>query len=104
MKILFLILFLLPFVAFSQQTELKKQKKQIQVGVIKKSTLPQTKLQQSTYKYTNEYRTANGVPEDFPHFINTGNPKQDAENYHQAKQLWIKKNPARFEKIKHLAL
>ncbi len=55
-------------------------------------------------KNLDEYRRINGVPEDFPRFKDTGNPKADLDRYYQAKQEWIKNNPERFEKIKHLNL
>lgn len=44
------------------------------------------------------------IPESFPKFIDTGNPKTDEANYHDAKQKWIKEHPEEFEKIKHLHL
>jgi len=42
--------------------------------------------------------------QDFPVYIDTGNEKQDEENYENRKQEWIKNNPERFKKIKHLSL
>ncbi|MCX7863393.1 MAG: hypothetical protein N2449_10410 [Bacteroidales bacterium] len=55
--------------------------------------------------YPNEaYLKQNNVPDDFPRYIDTGNPKEDCARYHEAKQIWIQKNPERYEKIKHLKL
>ncbi len=53
---------------------------------------------------TEAYLKANNVPDDFPRYHDTGNPKLDGARYHEAKQAWIKKNPKAFEKIKHLNL
>lgn len=102
-----LALFVLPFLAFSQQTGIKNpgKKKEIKVGVIKNTyKTQQVHTQRPAYKYSEEYRIANGIPDDFPRYINTGNPKPDADNYYMAKQLWIKNNPSRFEKLKDVAL
>lgn len=113
MKILILVLiFMLPFLSFSQQTVNKEPinkslstsvavKKQINPIAIGSQTVPN---EQKIDIYSDEYRNSNGVPIDFPHYIDNGNPKLDKANYHDAKQEWIKNNPERFEKIKHLAL
>ncbi len=79
---------------------------------VKKSTLNREANYNSTnfqnkieyLKNLEQYRKENNVPEDFPRFIDTGNPKKDLDNYYKAKQEWIKNNPERFEKIKHLNL
>ena len=42
--------------------------------------------------------------QDFPIYIDTGNEKQDEEIYEQRKKEWIKNNPKKFNKIKHLSL
>ncbi len=55
-------------------------------------------------KNLDEYRRINDVPEDFPKFEDTGHPKADLDRYYRAKQEWIKNNPEKFEKIKHLNL
>ncbi|MBN2683192.1 MAG: hypothetical protein JXR58_11840 [Bacteroidales bacterium] len=44
------------------------------------------------------------IPESFPKYIDTGNPKKDENDYHDAKMKWIRENPEEFEKIKHLNL
>jgi hypothetical protein len=98
MKILFLILFLLPFVAFSQQIVDKKQIQKNQIQTEPNITSDSKVIDVEAYRKTNN------VPEDFPRYIDTGNPKIDETNYHNAKQEWIRSNPDRFEKIKHLAL
>ena len=106
-NLVFVTILMLPFLSFSQQTDnkvLNKKNKVIAVAV-KKQVNPQAIHNECpTYIYSDEYRNANGVPEDFPKYINTGNSKTDAAHYYQQKQLWIKNNPERFEKIKHLAL
>ena len=107
LRILLMACFLVPFVVFSQQNSGKDPVKKgaTKVGVIKNSyQTQQTHSQRPNYKYSDEYRVANGIPDDFPRFVNTGNSKQDYNNYYLAKQLWINNNPTRFEKIKHLSL
>ena len=44
------------------------------------------------------------IPEDFPKYVDTGDPKNDRVRFYEEKQKWIKENPERFEKIKHLNL
>lgn len=44
------------------------------------------------------------IPESFPKYIDTGNPKEDEARYYEAKQKWIKEHPQEYEKIKHLNL
>ncbi len=72
----------------------------------KENSLDSRKVQSKIeyLKNLDDYRKKNNVPEDFPKFIDTGNPKKDLDNYYKAKQEWIRKNPERFEKIKHLNL
>lgn len=41
---------------------------------------------------------------DFPQYFDSGNYKNDQDVYENAKQAWIKANPYKFEKIKHLSL
>ena len=36
---------------------------------------------------------------DFPTYINTGNPEKDAETYAKAKQVWISKNPEKYQQM-----
>jgi hypothetical protein len=48
--------------------------------------------------------TQEKLPSDFPLYKNTGDKKADGQAFHDAKQKWIKDNPERFEKIKHLNL
>jgi len=108
MKILiFVTVFMLPLLSFSQQTvnkEPNKKSKSTAIVVNKQIKPLVIHSERPTYIYSDEYRNANGVPEDFPKYINTGNSKTDTAHYYQQKQLWIKNNPERFEKIKHLAL
>jgi len=33
------------------------------------------------------------LPDDFPKYINTGNPEKDQEDYQQRREQWIKENP-----------
>jgi len=97
---------ILPCLAFSQQTDNQNvnQPKSKMVVIKKHVNTRSQNSTRSTYKYSSEYRIANGVPDDFPKYTDTGNHKLDCANYNNAKQQWIKNNPARFEKIKHLAL
>lgn len=46
-----------------------------------------------------EQRLAMGVPSDYPLMQNTGNPALDAENYAQAKDLWIQNNPEAYSQM-----
>ncbi|MBI4649162.1 MAG: hypothetical protein HY738_21860 [Bacteroidia bacterium] len=39
------------------------------------------------------------LPDDFPKFINTGNPEKDRENYKFAKEKWIEKNPELYKNL-----
>lgn len=39
------------------------------------------------------------LPNDFPKFVNTGNPKKDQEDYKIAKQNWIANNPERYKAL-----
>jgi len=55
-------------------------------------------------KSVNNSKTKSLLPADFPKFIDTGNAKLDDNNFHKAKQKWIKENPIRFQEIKHLNL
>lgn len=108
MKILTIaLILLLPLLSFSQQTDNKAlSKKNKTAVVVEKKQINSQAIhnEQLIDIYSDEYRNANGVPEDFPRYKDTGNPKLDKANYHDAKQLWIKNNPERFEKIKQLAL
>lgn len=108
MKILTIALILtLPLFAFSQQTVKNEpiKKNSTSYFAVKKQINSQTvSNKQNIDIYSDEYRNLNGIPADFPHYIDNGNLKLDKVNYHNAKQEWIKNNPERFEKIKHLAL
>lgn len=44
------------------------------------------------------------IPDSFPKYFDTGNPKKDEADYYDAKMKWIEENPDEFEKIKHLKL
>ena len=106
-QILILALFIMPFFAFSQQIGNKNPgKKQLtNTVVVKKQIHTQpTLVAESETVNIEVYRKANNVPDDFPRYKDTGNSKLDVTKYHDAKQEWIKNNPVRFEKIKHLAL
>jgi len=59
---------------------------------------------QSNQTNDNNIKTSQNIPDDFPKYIDTGNPKIDKDNYYEAKQEWIKNNPERFEKIRTLNL
>ncbi|MEM7102955.1 MAG: hypothetical protein AAF502_07500 [Bacteroidota bacterium] len=36
---------------------------------------------------------------DFPKFVDTGNPVQDAKAYKEAKQKWIEENPEKYQSL-----
>lgn len=99
--IVIVFLFLYPFILLGQH-EIKKHK-EIKIEV-KETKFNQKKPELKPAYPTEEYLKINNVPDDFPRYIDTGNPKEDAARYHEAKQIWIRKNPDRFEKIKHLNL
>lgn len=44
-------------------------------------------------------RTAMGLPADYPLMQDTGNPVVDAENYLQAKLLWMENNQAEYNQM-----
>lgn len=46
-----------------------------------------------------DLRQALGVPSDYPLLQNTGNPAADADNYHQAKLVWIQNNPTAYNQM-----
>lgn len=46
-----------------------------------------------------ETRLSMGVPADYPLKHDTGNPAADADNYQQAKALWIQNNPAAYNQM-----
>jgi len=105
--LIFASMLILPCIVFSQHTDNKDSgnKTKSKIVVVKKPIKTQSvNLSRYTYKYSSEYRIDNGVPDDFPKYIDTGNHKIDAANYYNAKQQWIRNNPEGFEKIKHLAL
>ena len=107
LRILLMVCLLLPVVVFSQQTAEKSSilNKQTKVIDVKKHIQTQPTLVAKTETVNMEsYRKANGVTDDFPRYRDTGNPKIDKANYHDAKQEWIKDHPVEFEKIKHLNL
>jgi len=72
----------------------------------KKASSTQSTIQNQSISYPDKDAVLRQepLPSDFPIFKETGNPKQDLANFHDAKQAWIKANPERFEKIKHLNL
>jgi hypothetical protein len=39
------------------------------------------------------------LPEDFPKYIDTGNPEQDRANYRKAKNAWIATHPEEYKKL-----
>ncbi len=107
LRILLMACLLLPVVVFSQQTGEKSStlNKQTKVIAVKKQIQTQPTLVAKTETVNIEsYRKANGVPDDFPRYKDTGNPILDKTNYHDAKQKWITDHPVEFEKIKHLNL
>lgn len=105
-----LIFFLLIFPVFLigqnvQQNEQKINKKnQSQKVVVQKIKANEKKATIHPCYPTEEYLKSNNVPDDFPRYKDTGNPKLDGARYHDEKQAWIKKHPKEFEKIKHLNL
>jgi nitrate/TMAO reductase-like tetraheme cytochrome c subunit len=110
MKTLFIFLFLIGVgvgSVFAQQTKTNYKITPPTSVKVKKTEKKASNKYQSKIEYLKnleQYRKENNVPEDFPRFIDTGNPKNDLDNYYKAKQEWIKNNPEKFEKIKHLNL
>lgn len=106
--IIFILLFILPIYLWGQQENQTSQ------NFNKKNTTSNIvvqKVKANNYKAdyqpnypTEEYLKANQVPDHFPRYKNTGNPKLDGARYHEEKQAWIKKYPQEYEKIKHLNL
>lgn len=77
--------------------EIKKAKNQVSVVLTK-----EVDAEGNVKVITTETKVI--IPESFPKYIDTGDPKQDEANYYEAKQKWIRENPEEFEKIKHLNL
>lgn len=106
--IIFIFLFILPIYLWGQQENQTPQKfdkkTTTQKVIVKKVKANDTKLYNHTSYPTEEYLKANQVPDHFPRYKDTGNPKLDGARYHEEKQAWIKKYPQEFEKIKHLNL
>jgi len=100
--------FFLSFMSYGQQVQENtvSKKTQLETNVKQVSTDKTDVKEKSITKFKNmeQYRQENNVPNDFPRYKDTGNPKADLDRYHKAKQKWIKKNPERFEKIKTLNL
>ncbi|HBX52494.1 MAG: hypothetical protein A2275_14470 [Bacteroidetes bacterium RIFOXYA12_FULL_35_11] len=110
MKTLILVLFalfLLPSLSHSQNTDNLKNDKQGKNLCASKNHV-NVKLEKSVDNAGNKKvfatKTSVVIPADFPKYKDTGNPKKDRADYHDAKQKWIRKNPVEFEKIKHLHL
>lgn len=100
-------LFALPFYMLGQnvqQNSEKFNKKTSQKVIVRQVKANEKKAEIQQNYPTEEYLKANNVPNDFPRYKDTGNPKIDGARYHDEKQAWIKKNPKAFEKIKHLNL
>ncbi len=108
MKTIFSILLLLfPFLLFSQnqeKTTTLTQSKNDKSVVVKKTKANVETVKDVPNYPSEEYLKAHQVPDDFPRYKDTGNPKLDNARYHDEKQQWFQKNPDRFEKIKHLNL
>ena len=98
------------FVGYGQQAQENTitPKSQLETNVKQKqvSTAKVDVREKSMEKFKNmeQYRQDNNVPDDFPRYKDTGNPKTDLAKYQKAKEKWIKKNPEKFEKIKTLNL
>lgn len=105
---IFLFLYILPMYLWCQQenqSSHKFEKKNTAQKVIVQKVKANDKKAVIQPNYpTEEYLKANQVPDHFPRYKNTGNPKLDEARYHEEKQAWIKKNPQEYEKIKHLNL
>lgn len=79
----------MPFFGFSQQ-KVEKQ----QPIINKENTEVVNKLSFSSNKDNviwseAEFRKFYQIPDDFPHFNITGDPKTDEENYIKAKEQWL---------------
>ncbi len=105
------LVFFFSFVGYGQRTNNSSFKKseslQTNIKVKKRPSVQSVDVREKSmekFKNMEQYRKEHNVPEDFPRYIDTGNPKIDLVNYYNAKQKWIKKNPERFEKIKTLNL
>jgi len=110
-KFIFFIssIFFLSFQTFGQQPQKLQTKSELQTKVMTKKniSLQSTNIRERAmekYKNMEQYRKDHNIPKDFPHYIDTGNPKADIAKYQKAKEKWIKKNPKRFELIKNLKL
>jgi hypothetical protein len=110
-QIFLIALFLMPILTYSQQNEEKSNvlKKETSVKTVKRADLNQLQNQntnpsQMIKPCSEAERISNGIPDDFPRCLNTGNKRQDEDNYYKAQEVWIKNNPERFKKIKNTSL
>ena len=111
-KTVFIVLsaFFLSFISYGQQVQENSVPKKTQLETnVKQKQVSTSKVdirEKSMAKFKNmeQYRKEHNVPDDFPRYKDTGNPKIDLDRYYKAKQKWIKKNPEQFERIKTLNL
>ncbi|MCX7954137.1 MAG: hypothetical protein N3A01_02985 [Bacteroidales bacterium] len=101
--LLFFLMVISTLLVYSQEID-KLEKNSVYRLSVKKS-YKHEKIRQIPSPYPDEYYLKkNNVPDNFPRYKNTGNPKEDLNRYHNEKQKWIKENPEEYEKIKHLNL
>lgn len=107
-QILILALFIMPFIAFTQQAETIKYKKNQETELNKQSSSLQRVDQKKGHSIdlkalsnlmTESFRRSNNIPEDFPRLKNTGDQKSDDNIYYDEMRQWIELNPERFDKI-----
>ncbi|NSW44213.1 MAG: hypothetical protein HPY79_00065 [Bacteroidales bacterium] len=107
-KILVFFLLYIPIFIMGQNVQQDNHKfntkNPTQKVIVKKVKVNEKKTVIQPNYPTEAYLKAHNVPEDFPRYKDTGNPKLDGARYHDEKQAWIKKHPKEFEKIKHLNL
>ena len=77
------------FTAFSQQTDT-----QTKISKAKKAECTKAPVSSSNLK--NSEVT---MPDDFPQFIDTGNPEQDNATFAEAKRRWIEANPEKYKAL-----
>lgn len=110
-QIFLIALFLMPILTYSQQNDEKSNvlKKEASVKTVKRADLNDDQKQSASCKQmikpcSEAERISNGIPDDFPRCLNTGNKRQDEDNYYKAQEVWINNNPERFKKIKNTSL
>ncbi len=96
--------------SFSQKTEIEKSTSELR-NIQVPQFANEAERQEWILNHPEEYHFLIGsfkkegvesqspLPNDFPKFINTGNPELDNQNYTKQKALWINEHPELYKKM-----